>query len=132
MLHNITIEALFQRGLWQQVPAFFEGYKQKLHEELTRHHLDFVWQDLESLWQGKCLDPDRFARYAQDLSDDILSDAEQLRLVIEGDVDTQANSAVRVLLLGPGGAGKTTLAKRLKRNLPINRVPAPLVLSMVD
>jgi len=88
-----------------------------LLKDLTELGLDFLANDLQSLWEGKPLG-DHAKNYFQDLSESITNDPEALRRAILYGQTTEQVQAVRVLLLGSGGAGKTSLAKLLKGQDP--------------
>ncbi len=90
----------------------------KLIEQLTDLDLDFLANDIECLWQDKPLG-EHAINYTKEYSDTITNDAKKLRLAIIEGIDTERLTATRVLLLGAGGAGKTTLADKL--NNPINK-----------
>lgn len=75
--------------------------------------LDFLADDLDDLWAGSPLGA-HAKNYLKDFSDTELNDPEALRrLILEGEAAEHIH-AVRVLLLGPGGAGKSSLADRLQ------------------
>ena len=97
-----------QQNLWQN----------GLSIELTKLGLNFLTKDLKLLWRSnKKPLPHHWVYYAKNILEEILNTPKNLEDLIHGDlVDI---NPVRILLLGPGGAGKSTLADRL-RNEPID------------
>lgn len=110
---------------WLNYPLWFKKIsgleKQRLFDQtlnilltdIAELNLDFLSNDLHALLHGKPLGK-HVANYLEDLSTSILTDPYALRKAILSQEKIQRIKAVRVLLLGSGGAGKTSLAKRLK------------------
>ena len=90
--------------------------------ELIDLGLDFLAQDLNTLWEGKPLGAHAL-NYLNEYSETVLNDPVALRRAILGEAQIEKIHAVRVLLLGPGGAGKSSLADRLqgKAEIEINK-----------
>lgn len=104
----VSLTAIYGAPLWDNAPLELLELKQHLQNNLTDIGLGFINDDLDCLWQGKLIDQPRLGRYVNDLSDELLNDAQQLqRYIVDGIAPD--NPAVRVLLVGPGGAGKTSL-----------------------
>ncbi len=102
-----------QKKLWPKGrPDFVAEGEEALLQTLVRLGLDFVAEDLNRLFNNEPLPKERIRAYFEfNLSEAQRNDPEAIRQAILGDVVTQKE--VRVLLVGPGGAGKTTLFKRL-------------------
>lgn len=94
-------------------PKEFSQYEENLLNDLKQLGLDFLADDLQCLWEGKPLG-EHAVNYFTDFSEVITNDPLLLRRAILYGENAEQIQAVRVLLLGSGGAGKTTLAKRLK------------------
>lgn len=107
------------KDLWSKTlfastkPKKFTHYEQTLLKSLTELGLDFPADDLQDVWAGRPLKPHAL-NYWTELSETITNDPVLLRRAILYGESTDQIQAVRVLLLGSGGAGKTSLAKRLK------------------
>lgn len=95
-------------------------WRQSFDSDLRELGLDFLADDLNDLWEGRPLGA-HASNYLQNLSDTITNDPERLRRAILLGETTENIHAVRVLLLGSGGAGKSSLADRLQ-NKPIEEV----------
>ncbi|PID37771.1 MAG: hypothetical protein CR966_00525 [Pseudomonadales bacterium] len=94
----------------------------KLIRQLIELGLDFLANDIKCLWDDKPLG-EHAINYTKIYSNTIANNVKKLRRAIIEGIDTERLTATRVLLLGTGGAGKTTLADRLN-NKPINEVIA--------
>ena len=116
-LHNHWfLQPLWVHSQWSGMilkPKLFKLNSQKLSHMLVNLGLDFMAEDLNRLWQGEenPIQP-HWNNYAKTLSEENFKSAASFREVILG--QSEEINAVRVLLLGPGGAGKTTLAQRLQ------------------
>lgn len=122
-LRKTTLQDWLARPLWFEEiekPLHFIEYEQQLLVNLKQLGLDFLANDLQSLWQGKPL-ASHAPNYFKRLSESILNDPEALRRAILYGEATNHVQAVRVLLLGSGGAGKTSLAQVLKGEKPIEK-----------
>ncbi|MDQ5770005.1 COR domain-containing protein [Thiothrix subterranea] len=87
--------------------------------------LDFLADDLRRLWGGRDLG-EHAHNYVKTLSQAITGDSELLRRAIFFGETTESVYSVRVLLLGAGGAGKSSLVDRLW-DKPVEQVkPATL------
>lgn len=110
----------FGRSLWMEGWTGVEGefeqvvlWKQQFVSDLKGLGLDFLANDLIDLWDGRPLG-DHAQNYLKDFSNAELNDPVALhRLILAGEAADHIH-AVRVLLLGPGGAGKSSLADRLQ------------------
>lgn len=110
----------FGRSLWMEgwtgVEWEFEQvvlWKQQFVSDLKGLGLGFLANDLIDLWDGRPLG-DHAQNYLKDFSNAELNDPVALhRLILAGESADHIH-AVRVLLLGPGGAGKSSLADRLQ------------------
>lgn len=93
--------------------VIFNGRCQAFHQQMLEFGLDFLANDLNDLWEGRPLGG-HAKNYLRKFSDVDLNDPVTLRrLILENEVAEHIH-AVRVLLLGPGGAGKSSLADRLQ------------------
>lgn len=102
--------------LWSVNPPLdYQLWGKSLIKQLIDLKLDFLAKDLLCLWESKSL-LDHAPNYLLDLSESITNDPQALRRAILFGETTEQVKAVRVLLLGSGGAGKTSLANRLKGN----------------
>ena len=99
-------------------PPQIKQYRQVLDYDLRQMGFDFLADDLSCLFEGKPL-----GLHAQNYielpgwnkySSIERSDPAVLRCLISGKAEVTYIHAVRVLLLGPGGAGKSSLADRLQ------------------
>ena len=112
-----SIRALFQRS---SIAHFFQKHPQlnmlqsRLCSELSAIGLEFLAEDVQKVWRGELIEGKRFMRYAEQFDEDILTDINALKeFIVAG--NGQGNRAVRVMLLGPGGAGKSSLRDLLFR-----------------
>jgi GTPase SAR1 family protein len=102
-------------------PIVFDIHCEQLTQQLNSIGLDFVAADLNKLWSGTLtlnqLKHDQafkhWQNYAKNFSD---ADFQSTATLLEAIFGAKEIGAVRILLLGPGGAGKTTLAARLQSN----------------
>lgn len=99
-------------------PEEFAEYREYFITELNRIGLDFIAKDMEQLWSMGSGYKEPLGVHAQNyfknLSDTITSDPVALRESILGGKDAAEKlQTVRILLLGPGGAGKSSLRDRL-------------------
>ena len=108
----------FSKHLWQRStsePSIFKQWLMALLSNLKEIGLDFLANDLELLFSmhgNPQPIPKHWTNYEKEYSEVELNDPNSLRTLILGKA-VEVN-AVRVLLLGPGGAGKSTLADRLQ------------------
>lgn len=98
-------------------PEEFLKQSTQLLEELHELNLSFLATDLDSLWKSKSL-ASYSKNYLENLSDTIIGNPKFLKRAILYGETTSHIQAVRVVLLGAGGAGKTSLAKLLKGEKP--------------
>lgn len=113
------IDEWFSKPLWSK--EFFDSsthsvdeldcWKNSLFDGLRKNGLDFLANDLQNLYDGYIDSISHIENYGKQISDVELKDFRSLRAVILNKVSEI--TAVRILLLGPGGAGKSTLADRL-------------------
>lgn len=87
---------------------------------LRESGLDFLADDLKCLYENKPLGV-HAKKYLKKYSVVDINDPISLRRLILGETETENIHAVRALLLGPGGAGKSSLADLLQ-DKPINQV----------
>ncbi len=100
------------------IPDEFIQNRQVFTQQLQDLGLDFLAQDLNALWEGKPLGAHAL-NYLNEYSETVLNDPVALRRAILGKAQVEQIHAVRVLLLGPGGAGKSSLADRLQGKVEI-------------
>ncbi|WP_246499650.1 COR domain-containing protein [Thiothrix unzii] len=113
-------------GMGGGEPAEVMRWRQTLDAELRQLDLDFLADDLNALWESRPLEPHAM-NYLKEYSDAELNDPAALRrLILGGDKEAEHIHAVRVLLLGPGGAGKSSLADRLQGK-PVEQGKKPTV-----
>jgi GTPase SAR1 family protein len=117
---------------WDSIPLWLEGegvrvsknimyWQNSLLNNLQRYGLDFLAIDIENLWNGKPLGT-HAKNYLKEYSETELNDPVALRrLILEGE-NAEYIHAVRVLILGPGGAGKSSLTDRLQGEKKIEYV----------
>jgi len=124
-------QSWFDQPLWPKIkgllgaettkPDGFDADCEKLTSALHNIGLDFVATDLNKLWSGNITleqfkhnaEFKHWKNYLNGFSRADLNDPVALRrLILEGEAAEHIH-AVRVLLLGPGGAGKSSLADRL-------------------
>ena len=120
--NNVTDDTLKSRSLWIEVeeineviPANILEWNNSLLHNLHEIGLDFLAHDIEKLWVRDLPSP-YVENYLKDLSQVVLDDPFTLRRAIVLGEYTEKLYANRVLLLGSGGAGKSTLASRLRGN----------------
>lgn len=82
-------------------------------QALTGLGLEFLAGDINDLWSGCDLKP-HVKNYFNEYSEVEIKKPDILSSLILGNEDADKIHAVRVLLLGPGGAGKSSLADRLQ------------------
>ena len=119
----------FSQPLWPDTPPEkFLTYKETLFKQLEDIGLGFLANDLNQLFdmQGDSSAhiPEHWTNYAKQFSEIELNDPETLRGLILGETEATEVNAVRMILLGPGGAGKTTLMDRLLGKEVIKDQPA--------
>ncbi|MCK5813333.1 MAG: hypothetical protein KAH03_03705, partial [Cocleimonas sp.] len=112
----------FSQPLWQKKglgslgslkPKDFDANLSQLFAELKTLGLEFLANDLELIYQGvERPEQKHWKQYLETPSDVVFESAESLRRFIFE--ESEQINAVRVLLLGPGGASKTTLKDRLQ------------------
>lgn len=94
-------------------PARIKQWRQAFDQQLRELGLDFLADDLNDLLENKILG-NHAKKYLKEFSEADLNDPVALRrLILEGEAAEHIH-AVRMLLLGPGGAGKSSLADRLQ------------------
>ncbi|QTR48769.1 COR domain-containing protein [Candidatus Thiothrix anitrata] len=99
--------------LWLQgEPPQMAKWRQSFDFDLRKLGLSFLVDDLNHLWEGKPLGT-HVQNYLKKFSEVDLNDPDALRRLILEEETAENVHAVRVLLLGPGGAGKSSLADRL-------------------
>jgi GTPase SAR1 family protein len=117
LLHNnkSSVAFWYSQPLWtgDDDRTVIAKWRQSFDSDLRELGLDFLADDLNNLWEGKPLGT-HAKNYLQDLSETITNDPERLRRAILFGETTENIHAVRVLLLGAGGAGKSSLADRLR------------------
>jgi len=110
-------EQLNVRGLleWSSLYTGWQVLLKKLYKQFNSIGLAFLTEDLQHLYQGRRISDERMAVYIESLEYDevLLNNAEELTAIFEGRVKTEANPRIRVMLVGPGGAGKTSLFQLL-------------------
>ena len=121
ILHNTEVfdqKFWFSKPLWKEniisscEPIIYIKYRKKLLHELSKFGYDFLYEDFKSLLEMKPL-RGHAKNYLKDISETDLNNPEALRRIILGG-EAEKIYAVRTLLLGPGGAGKSSLADRLQ------------------
>jgi GTPase SAR1 family protein len=115
--HIFSTEMWYSLPLWDSKmggePDEITVWRQAFDRELRQLGLGFLSDDLNDLWEGKLLGA-HAQNYLKEFSEAELNDPAALRrLILEGETAEHIH-AVRVLLLGPGGAGKSSLADRLQ------------------
>jgi GTPase SAR1 family protein len=109
---------VFTSEWWQPLwaagePVNVAKWWQAFGDNLRKLGLGFLADDLNDLWENRPLG-DHVVNYLKNFSEAELNDPVALRrLILKGEVAEHIH-AVRVLLLGPGGAGKSSLADRLQ------------------
>ncbi len=111
LMEGCTVKMLCEQSLWQDDGLIQKtnALQKRFNEQLKGLGLGFLAGDITRVWNGEEIEEQRFARYTEKISDDILGDAKKFREYIVGEVEVKENTAVRVMLLGPGGAGKSSL-----------------------
>lgn len=123
LVQGVTSLSLLSKPLWfKETPLSCRRLISNMIKQLIYTKLDFLSQDVEALLASQAISPERANIYNEslDYSDDILNSPARLKALFETDATTEENPAVRVLLVGPGGAGKTSLF-----NLLHNRQKSP-------
>lgn len=95
--------------LWPQTSKDIEELHRRFLTEVKSLGLGFLAQDVQKVWDGEFLGKERLALYEKYLSEEIASDPVKLSAVFDGQEETARNNAIRIMLVGPGGAGKTSL-----------------------
>lgn len=102
---------LFKEALWrdQTTDGEITQLQTQFLDELEGLGFGFLAEDIQKLWKGEQIDEVRLLRYADtEIGEDIWGNAKALEAYITGGAKAD-NNAVRVMLVGPGGAGKTSL-----------------------
>lgn len=119
------------KPLWNQAttlnfkPNALNNWEKALIYNLKEHNLEFLAKDLENIWSSKSLDS-HIENYLFKLSDSITTNPLALLYAVSYGEVSEPVKAVRVFLLGSGGAGKTSLAKCLKGEKPVISQPSTL------
>ncbi len=103
------VQSLIERPLWPEVNEHVRLCQKQFFIEFQKLGLDFLADEIQTLWNGELTDEAVLKRYSEQISVEILDDAKALKAFILGEEIAEENSAVRVMLVGPGGAGKTSL-----------------------
>ncbi|MEZ5477935.1 MAG: COR domain-containing protein [Thiolinea sp.] len=98
-----------------------------LSEQLHNIGLTFLSIDLDSIRNDK-ISSSHIYNYLKEISDADTNNPEALYRIILGDETNQIH-AVRALLIGPGGAGKSSLADRLQ-GIPFDSKPKNVTLGI--
>ena len=110
----LTSKWWLSQPLWlENEPTKIKQWRQALDADLRQLGLGFLADDLNCLWESKPLGL-HAQNYLKEYSGVELNDPVALRRLIMGEAEAEHIHAVRVLLLGPGGAGKSSLADRLQ------------------
>jgi len=107
--------------VWANEPSSFSQFKATLLNELESIGLEFLIQDTDVFTEGGEVRRHRIDLYKEVIkhSVDVRNSSSHLRAFYSG-ASTTPNPAVRVMLVGAGGAGKTSLF-----NLLLNRQKSP-------
>lgn len=111
------------RPLWSKSEDFYfkpldlDRFEKNLTDSLKENELDFLAEDLEVILNGGDF-KSHVGNYFLNLSDSITKDPIALCYAISHREESEPVKAVRIFLLGSGGAGKTSLAKCLKGEKP--------------
>jgi len=101
-------------GMWSiEDKHYGTNLENRFLQYLDSVGLDFLIEDTKNIFKN-CIDFNHIDSYKLNFSSAIEQDPELLKRAIILGEDTEPSQAVRILLLGSGGAGKTQLAKRLK------------------
>jgi len=94
--------------------ALWELQLEKCSEEFVNLGLEFLKQDLETIYGSQRIDDERMKLYSNTnkLEGVQLKDIGRLEAIFSGD-GIKVNPQVRIMLVGPGGAGKTSLFQLL-------------------
>ena len=98
---------------WGKQPTSVKDFAANFIASLKTMDLDFLARDVRSLWANKLSNKD-IQKYLKNISQTELQTATDLKRLLLIEDATQENYAVRALLLGPGGAGKTSLSQLLE------------------
>ena len=101
--------------LWRlEKPVKIKLWEDNVYESLEQLGLGFVMRDLQEIWNGENAHRRGvFKKYLGDISQAELGTAQSIeRFVLRKEALTESY-AVRAVLLGPGGAGKSSLFKLL-------------------
>lgn len=111
--------------LWGTKGGGVTSFAEAFNKQLRELGLDFLADDLNDLWEARPLGT-HTKNYLKEFSEADLNDPVALRrLILEGETAEHIH-AVRALLLGPGGAGKSSLADRLQGK-PVEQGKKPTV-----
>ncbi|WP_020559412.1 COR domain-containing protein [Thiofilum flexile] len=113
----------YKHPLWQKIAVgeatLIKQDQQAFDRQLRDLDLKFLADDLKNIFENKPLGLHAI-NYLKNISEAELNNPVALRrIILEG--EGESIHAVRVLLLGPGGAGKSSLADRLQGK-PVNLV----------
>lgn len=95
--------------LWSSQLEDIDNLQQKFCNELTLMGLDILAEDFIKVCKGVPISEDRLFLYFRKIGAEILSDDKSFRDYILGDDKAKENPVVRIMLVGPGGAGKSSL-----------------------
>ncbi len=98
---------------WDDKPTKIAALERFFLKDLLDNGLDFLADDFKKLWAGEH-PGDHLQNYLKNVSESELQTAKDIRKLIHGDA-VEENYAVRVILIGPGGAGKTSLFELLTK-----------------
>ncbi|NQZ12034.1 MAG: hypothetical protein HRT35_33190 [Algicola sp.] len=96
---------------WDNKPPLVIELERAFIENLNNNGLDFLADDIKKFWAGE--NPgDHLLNYLKNVSESELQTPKDIRKLIHG-YAVDDNYAVRAILIGPGGAGKTSLFELL-------------------
>lgn len=114
-------------ALWgKEVPRTINSLQEKFVSELRFLKMDFLAKDIQKVWHGELIESKRLNKYSGDTSEEITGDVESFSRHVEDFEDAKENPAVRAMLMGPGGAGKSSLRDLLlKRETELKQDATP-------
>ena len=110
----------FEDLWWGHEPEKINSFNKSFCDILSTFNADYLFEDLYAIHRCS-LKQLHIKKYLKNISENELKSFEDLKRLFLLEEATQDNYAVRILLLGPGGSGKTSLSQLLTQGKADNK-----------